>query len=206
MPQEATESDTVRAPCPCQPERYTLTDQPTPGRRPGHPDVSGRFGTSAQVVSPLTAPEGLGSAFEARAIRCAQAIVESTAQVGVQLRVGSHTGECEVKGDDRGGLAVQSLLGWGRPASGEVLVSGDDRGTRCRIRHRVQRALRTRTQRCAGSWKLFAVEGYETRRVVPILVGLRPSEPTTDTATFSDGYDDRHLSWRRVRQGLVYPG
>ncbi len=53
----------------------------------------------------------------ARAIRCAQAITEATAKLGAQLRVGLHTGECEVRGEDLGGLAVHigALTGTRRP-------------------------------------------------------------------------------------------
>jgi class 3 adenylate cyclase len=42
----------------------------------------------------------------ARAIRCAQGIFEGTGKLGVQLRTGLHTVECEVRGDDLGGSAV----------------------------------------------------------------------------------------------------
>ena len=55
-----------------------------------------------------TTGDGFVASFDgpARAIRCAQAIAEATGKLGVQLRVGLHTGECEVRGDDLGGLAV----------------------------------------------------------------------------------------------------
>jgi class 3 adenylate cyclase len=42
----------------------------------------------------------------ARAIRCSQAIVAGAAELGVDFRIGLHTGECEVRGEDLGGLAV----------------------------------------------------------------------------------------------------
>ena len=42
----------------------------------------------------------------ARAIHCAQAIVDSSAPLGIKIRAGLHTGECEVMGDDIGGIAV----------------------------------------------------------------------------------------------------
>jgi class 3 adenylate cyclase len=42
----------------------------------------------------------------ARAIRCAQEIVASGDPIGVKVRAGLHTGECEVIGDDIGGIAV----------------------------------------------------------------------------------------------------
>jgi class 3 adenylate cyclase len=42
----------------------------------------------------------------ARAIRCAQAIVDAAQTVGLDVRAGIHTGECEVRGGDLGGIAV----------------------------------------------------------------------------------------------------
>jgi class 3 adenylate cyclase len=42
----------------------------------------------------------------ARAIHCAQAIIREAAALGVDVRAGVHTGECEVRGDDLGGIAV----------------------------------------------------------------------------------------------------
>ena len=42
----------------------------------------------------------------ARGIRCAQAIVDSSGELGIRVRAGMHTGECEVMGDDLGGIAV----------------------------------------------------------------------------------------------------
>jgi pimeloyl-ACP methyl ester carboxylesterase len=42
----------------------------------------------------------------ARGIRCARDIVNSSAELGIRVRAGLHTGECEVMGDDLGGIAV----------------------------------------------------------------------------------------------------
>ena len=42
----------------------------------------------------------------ARAIRCAASITEAVEELGLELRAGLHTGECEVMSDDLGGLAV----------------------------------------------------------------------------------------------------
>lgn len=52
--------------------------------------------------------DGFVVAFDgpARAIRCAQAIIRAVAGLGIAVRAGMHTGECEVRGDDPGGLAV----------------------------------------------------------------------------------------------------
>lgn len=64
------------------------------------------------------------------ALRCALAITESARELGIEVRVGMHTGECELIGDDVGGMAVHlasrvsALAG-----AGEVLVSGTVFGT-----------------------------------------------------------------------------
>ena len=42
----------------------------------------------------------------AKAIRCARAIVERSSSEGVEIRAGVHTGECELIGEDVGGMAV----------------------------------------------------------------------------------------------------
>ena len=41
-----------------------------------------------------------------RAIRCAMAIRDVVQALGIEVRAGLHTGECEVRGDDIGGIAV----------------------------------------------------------------------------------------------------
>src|SRR5262249_25497749 len=41
----------------------------------------------------------------ARAVRCASSIVESVYSLGIDVRIGIHTGEVELKGDDIGGIA-----------------------------------------------------------------------------------------------------
>jgi class 3 adenylate cyclase len=78
------------------------------------------------------------------ALRCASSIVAATADLGVAVRIGMHTGECELIGEDVGGMAVHiaSRIG-GVAEPGEVLVSSavsgavagghfdfDDRGAR----------------------------------------------------------------------------
>lgn len=59
-----------------------------------------------------TVVKGMGDGFMAtftsptRAIRAAAAIQRAAADLGVQLRAGIHSGECEVAGDDLAGIAV----------------------------------------------------------------------------------------------------
>jgi class 3 adenylate cyclase len=55
-----------------------------------------------------TAGDGFLAMFDGpqRAIRCAMAIRDAVQVLGIQVRAGLHTGECEVRGDDIGGIAV----------------------------------------------------------------------------------------------------
>ena len=60
----------------------------------------------------------------ARGIRCAQAAAEAARPLGIQLRAGLHTGECEVFGDDIGGIAVHiAARVSGLAGADEILVS-----------------------------------------------------------------------------------
>ncbi len=65
-----------------------------------------------------------------RALRCALAITAASRALGVEIRIGVHTGECELIGDDVGGMAVHIAARVNALASaGEVLVSGTVYGT-----------------------------------------------------------------------------
>ncbi len=65
-----------------------------------------------------------------RALRCSLAITESARELGVEVRVGLHTGECELIGEDVGGMAVHIASRVSALAGpGEVLVSGTVFGT-----------------------------------------------------------------------------
>ncbi|HEY8638242.1 MAG TPA: adenylate/guanylate cyclase domain-containing protein [Solirubrobacteraceae bacterium] len=64
------------------------------------------------------------------AVRCARAIVEDVEELGVRIRVGLHAGECELIGDDVGGMAVHiAARVCGISGDGEILVSGTVWGT-----------------------------------------------------------------------------
>ena len=67
-------------------------------------EALGRFG-GREVKS---TGDGFLAVFDgpARAIRCAQTIVDESERAGLRVRAGVHTGECEVMGDDIGGIAV----------------------------------------------------------------------------------------------------
>jgi class 3 adenylate cyclase len=73
-----------------------------------------------------TAGDGFFATFDGpiRAIRSAHAIVESVGQLGIEVRAGLHTGECEVVGQKIAGIAVNigaRIAAQAEP--GEVLVS-----------------------------------------------------------------------------------
>jgi class 3 adenylate cyclase len=65
-----------------------------------------------------------------RALRCSLAITAAARALGIEVRVGIHTGECELIGEDVGGMAVHiASRVSGLAQSGEVLVSGTVFGT-----------------------------------------------------------------------------
>jgi class 3 adenylate cyclase len=109
-----------------------------------------------------TAGDGLLATFDgpARAIRCARSIQDRVHSLGLQVRTGLHTGECEVDGDNIVGLAVH--IG-ARVASiaapDEVLVSRTVRDLVARsgleFLDRGEHSLKG----VPGEWRLFAVPG-----------------------------------------------
>jgi pimeloyl-ACP methyl ester carboxylesterase len=73
-----------------------------------------------------SAGDGFFAAFDgpARAIRCAEAIGSGVRALGLEVRAGVHTGECEVMGAKVGGIAVHiGARVAGQASAGEVLVS-----------------------------------------------------------------------------------
>jgi class 3 adenylate cyclase/pimeloyl-ACP methyl ester carboxylesterase len=73
-----------------------------------------------------TTGDGFFAAFDgpARAIRCAVAIREQARALGIDVRSGLHTGECERRGDDLAGIAVHiGARVAARAQAGEVLVT-----------------------------------------------------------------------------------
>jgi class 3 adenylate cyclase len=73
-----------------------------------------------------TAGDGFFVRFDgpARAIRCAQSIVESVRPLGIDVRAGLHTGECEIVDGKAGGIAVSiGARVMANAGPSEVLVS-----------------------------------------------------------------------------------
>jgi class 3 adenylate cyclase/pimeloyl-ACP methyl ester carboxylesterase len=101
----------------------------------------------------------------ARAIDAALAIRDAVGALGLQVRAGLHTGECELIGQDVGGLAVHIAARVTATAEpGEIrvsrtvtdLVAGSGR----RFAERGTRVLKG----VPGRWQLFAVDGEQSKR------------------------------------------
>jgi class 3 adenylate cyclase len=108
-----------------------------------------------------TTGDGFVASFDgpARAIRCALAITDAMGPLGVDLHLGLHSGECEVRGTDLGGLAVHiAARVAGLAAAGEVLVSGTVKdlvvGSGIEFAERGDHELRG----VPGTWRLYAVK------------------------------------------------
>jgi pimeloyl-ACP methyl ester carboxylesterase len=109
-----------------------------------------------------TAGDGFLATFDgpARAIRCASAVQRVMPGIGLEVRAGVHTGECELHGEKVAGIAVHTgARVLSHAGSGEVLVSStvkdlvagsgiefEDRGT-----HELKGV--------PGEWRLYAVSG-----------------------------------------------
>jgi pimeloyl-ACP methyl ester carboxylesterase/DNA-binding winged helix-turn-helix (wHTH) protein len=98
----------------------------------------------------------------ARAIRCACAISEYAARLGVAMRAGLHTGECDMVSGQVGGIAPEIGLQVANLATGdEVLVSSTVKdlvaGSGIRFEDRGAHQLAG----VPGEWRLFAVERKE---------------------------------------------
>lgn len=106
-----------------------------------------------------TAGDGFFATFDgpARAIRCAQAIVQSVRPLGLEVRAGIHTGECELHEQKMAGVALAigaRVCATADP--GEVLVSRTVKdlvaGSGLAFDDRGRRALKD-----VGDWELYAV-------------------------------------------------
>ena len=107
-----------------------------------------------------TAGDGLFAIFDgpARAIRCACAIRDAVRSLGLEVRTGLHTGECQVAGSKVAGIAVHTgarIAAAARPQ--EILVSGTVRdlvaGSGIGFDDRGSHPLKG----VPGDWRLFAV-------------------------------------------------
>jgi len=108
-----------------------------------------------------TAGDGFFASFDgpARAIRCGCAISEALPGLGLQVRVGLHTGECELVDGKVAGIAVHTGARVAAQAQpGEVLVSSTVKdlvaGSGIAFQERGTHELKG----IPGEWRLYAVE------------------------------------------------
>ncbi len=95
-----------------------------------------------------------------RALRCALAITAAARELGVEVRVGMHTGECELIGEDVGGMAVHIASRVADLAGpGEVLVSGTVFGTVVGGPFAFEDRGFHELKGVPGRWPLFALTG-----------------------------------------------
>jgi class 3 adenylate cyclase len=95
-----------------------------------------------------------------RALRCALAITRAAHELGIEVRVGAHTGECELIGDDVGGMAVHIASRTSELAgAGEVLVSGTVAGTVVGGPFAFEDRGRHQLRGVPGEWPLFTLRG-----------------------------------------------
>jgi pimeloyl-ACP methyl ester carboxylesterase len=99
-----------------------------------------------------------------QAIRCAEALCVAAETLGIEIRVGIHTGECELMDIDIGGIAVHIAARiLGQAGAGEILVSRTVRdlvvgsGTGFEDRGNVE------LRGVPGSWQLLAVDRHGAR-------------------------------------------
>ena len=96
----------------------------------------------------------------ARGVRCATELADEVRRLGIEIRAGLHTGECEIVGDDVAGMAVNigarvsALAG-----AGEVLVSGTVKdlvvGSGLEFADRGEHELKG----VPGAWRLYEAAG-----------------------------------------------
>jgi class 3 adenylate cyclase len=106
-----------------------------------------------------TAGDGFFATFDgpARAIRAGQAIGDGVRELGLDLRVGIHVGECELHDDKPAGLAVNiGARAAAEAAAGEILVTSTVRdlvaGTGLAFEDRGEHELKG----VPGTWRLYA--------------------------------------------------
>jgi class 3 adenylate cyclase len=108
-----------------------------------------------------TTGDGFLALFEspARSVRCACAIVDEVGNLGIQVRVGLHSGELDINGDEVNGIAVHiAARVSGKASGGEVMVSATVRdlvvGSDLAFVDRGLRGLKG----LPGRWRLYSVD------------------------------------------------
>lgn len=139
-----------------------LGDRPWRDLLERHNEVVRRELERFRGVEVDTAGDGFFASFDgpARAIACARSVADQISALGVEVRAGIHTGECERIGDKLAGLAVNVGARVSAAAGpGEVLVSSTVKdlvaGSGLTFHERGEHELKG----VPGTWRLYAVTG-----------------------------------------------
>jgi len=107
-----------------------------------------------------TTGDGVLATFDgpARAIRCATSVASATERIGLPVRVGLHTGECERRNGDIGGIAVHiGARVMAEAGPGEVLVSRTVKDLTVGSDISFEERGACELKGVPGEWELFAV-------------------------------------------------
>jgi hypothetical protein len=146
-----------------------------------------------------------------QAIRCAEALHTGAETLGIEIRAGIHTGECELIDTDIGGLAVHIAARiLGHAGAGEILVSRTVRdlvvGSGTSFQDRGSVELRG----VPGSWQLLAVDRDGPRAGSPeAQLASTPTPGPRTTMRRSDRAVEalaRRAPWILRRMARLAPG
>jgi class 3 adenylate cyclase len=157
----------------------------------GHDDLVRRALERHRGVEVKTLGDGFLATFDApaRAVQCARQLAHDMSSLGLAIRSGVHTGECELIGADIGGMAVHLAARVAAMAGpGDVLVSSTVRdlvvGSQLQFADRGRHALKG----VPGEWQLFAAVDEHVSTSAPM--------PTSTPAT---SFSDRAMDVMAVR-------
>lgn len=106
----------------------------------------------------------------ARAVDCAEAVTEAVRELDLELRIGIHTGECEVIGDDITGMAVNIAARIGGLAEpSEILTSSTVRDLVVGSHLRFVDAGSHELKGVPGKWRIFRVAEAATGDGPPLV-------------------------------------
>ncbi|MGH2760496.1 MAG: response regulator [Actinomycetota bacterium] len=134
------------------------------------------------------------------AVRCAKAIGDSVAELGIEIRAGLHTGQCEFRGSDLGGIAVHIAARIADLAeAGEVLVSQTVKelvtGSKLPFVSRGTHSLKG----VPGKWRVFRLKGNEKAAATKPTTPRAPRRSRAITLMIVDD----HPLWRNSLRQLL---
>ena len=148
-----------------------------------------------------TVGDGFLATFESpeNAVRCASAIAQAVDELGLEIRAGLHTGQCEQRGSDLGGIAVHIAARIADLAGdGEVLVSQTVKelvtGSKLPLVSRGSHTLRG----VPGKWRVFGLRAKPKRKAAPSPSTQRVKQSRTITLMIVDDHPLWRTSLRQV--------